>query len=83
MFGLNVIRIGIYDGVVTGPMLCVYRPDVQFEDMRLIEQLVLRDLTMTYGYSLKPDKKRHFIIKNEEQDTFINVVDSLYNKYCK
>jgi hypothetical protein len=82
IFGLNII-IGICKGSPEDREQIVYRPDVSFEQMCLIEKRVWLQLTNTYGYSHKPDKKRHFIIKREEQDTFVSIVDSLFNKICK
>jgi hypothetical protein len=81
IFGLNIIKVGISNGVVDDNGR--YMHHVSFQEMCSIEQLVWRQLTKTYGYSHKPDKKRHFIIKTEELNTFVNLVDSLYNKYCK
>jgi len=58
---------------------------VDIEQMKEIETRILWELQHIYNYEKQHGKKEHFIIPDNKEETikFVNLVRTLYTRYCK
>jgi hypothetical protein len=61
----------------------IYKEEISFEQMKLIEKQVLQDLVSIHGYKKQHGKREHFIIPYTRKDiqVFVRRVIDLYSVY--